>query len=199
MWLGRLASRADGFMMVGDTAFYAGSEAPSSIPDGVESIAISSASIRDFVAAYDLSLFNPMLLGGLFIGAMMAFLFCAMSMKAVGRAASKMVDEVRRQFREIAGIMEGTAKPDYARCVEISTRGAQHEMVLPSLLAIIVPVAVGIVMGVLASSVFSVVVSPPASPSPSCSITRAEHGITPRSISRRATTEARVASAIRLP
>lgn len=148
MWLSRLASRADGFMMVGDTAFYAGSDAPSSIPDGVEAVAISSASIRDFVAAYDLSLFNPMLLGGLFIGAMMAFLFCAMSMKAVGRAASKMVDEVRRQFREIAGIMEGKARPDYARCVEISTRGAQHEMVLPSLLAIIVPVAVGIVMGV---------------------------------------------------
>ena len=89
-----------------------------------------------------------MLLAGLFIGAMMAFLFCAMSMKAVGRAASKMVDEVRRQFREIAGILDGGGTPDYARCVEISTKGAQHEMVLPSLLAIIVPVVVGLLFGV---------------------------------------------------
>ncbi|MCI5777598.1 MAG: sodium-translocating pyrophosphatase [Bacteroidales bacterium] len=148
MWLGRMASKADGFMTVGDTAFYVGDVAPQNLPDNMNAVSIASATIRDFVAAYDLSLFNPMLLGGLFIGAMMAFLFCAMSMKAVGRAAAKMVDEVRRQFREIAGIMDGTGTPDYARCVEISTRGAQHEMVLPSLLAIIVPVAVGIIMGV---------------------------------------------------
>lgn len=146
MWLGRMAAKADGgFMMVGDTAFYSGTVPPEGVDN---SVAIATATIRDFVAAYDLSLFNPMLLGGLFIGAMMAFLFCAMSMKAVGRAAAKMVDEVRRQFREIAGIMDGTGTPDYARCVEISTKGAQHEMVLPSLLAIIVPVAVGILMGV---------------------------------------------------
>ena len=109
---------------------------------------IHSATIHDFVNYFDLSTFNPLLLGGLFIGAMMAFLFSAMSMKAVGRAAGKMVDEVRRQFREIPGILEGTGKPEYARCVEISTKGAQHEMVLPSLLAIIVPIAVGLTMGV---------------------------------------------------
>ena len=89
-----------------------------------------------------------MLLGGIFIGAMMAFVFCAMTMKAVGRAAGAMVDEVRRQFREIPGIMEGKATPEYAKCVAISTKGAQREMILPSLLAIIVPVAIGIVLGV---------------------------------------------------
>ena len=85
---------------------------------------------------------------GIFIGAMMAFLFSAMSMKAVGRAAGKMVDEVRRQFREIPGIMEGTGKPEYAKCVEISTAGAQSEMLVPSLMAIAVPLIVGIVFGV---------------------------------------------------
>ncbi|MCF0189813.1 MAG: sodium-translocating pyrophosphatase [Marinilabiliaceae bacterium] len=109
---------------------------------------INTAGIKDFVHYFDLSMFNPLLLGGLFIGAMMAFLFCAMSMKAVGRAASKMVDEVRRQFREIKGIMDGTGTPEYARCVEISTKGAQHEMIVPSLLAIIVPVVVGLLFGV---------------------------------------------------
>jgi len=82
------------------------------------------------------------------MGAMMAFVFCAMTMKAVGRAAGKMVDEVRRQFREIPGIMEGKATPEYAKCVEISTKGAQKEMLLPSLLAIFVPVAIGILLGV---------------------------------------------------
>ena len=97
---------------------------------------------------YNLNLMNPMLLGGLFIGAMMTFVFCALTIKAVGRAASAMVEEVRRQFREIPGIMFGTGKPDYARCVEISTMGAQHEMVLPSILAVVVPVLVGLTMGV---------------------------------------------------
>jgi K(+)-stimulated pyrophosphate-energized sodium pump len=91
---------------------------------------------------------NPKLIGGIFIGAMMAFVFSAMTMKAVGRAAGAMVNEVRRQFREIAGIMEGTGKPDYARCVAISTKGAQKEMMLPSLLAIIVPVVTGLLLGV---------------------------------------------------
>ena len=140
MWIGRLAQSEGGTHAVGNAVFSL---------DGQEgTIKIAEATMRDFVSAFDLSLFNPLLLGGLFLGAMMAFLFCAMSMKAVGRAASKMVDEVRRQFREIVGIMEGKATPDYARCVEISTKGAQHEMVVPSLLAIIVPVAVGIVLGV---------------------------------------------------
>ncbi|HYW94777.1 MAG TPA: sodium/proton-translocating pyrophosphatase, partial [Bacteroidales bacterium] len=86
--------------------------------------------------------------GGLFIGAMMAFVFCAMTMKAVGRAAGAMVDEVRRQFREIPGIMEGKATPEYAKCVAISTKGAQREMIVPSLLAIIVPIFIGVTLGV---------------------------------------------------
>ncbi len=149
MWLNRLAQGDGGFRVVGDTAFYTGAEAPTALPDGItHSVALAEATMRDFVSAFDLSLFNPMLLGGLFIGAMMAFLFCAMSMKAVGRAAAKMVDEVRRQFREIAGIMDGTGTPEYGRCVEISTKGAQQEMIVPSLLAIIVPVLVGILFGV---------------------------------------------------
>ena len=102
----------------------------------------------DFAQAYDLTVMNPQLLCGIFIGAMMAFVFCAMTMKAVGRAAGAMVNEVRRQFREIKGIMDGSGTPDYANCVAISTKGAQKEMLVPSLLAIIVPVAVGIVLGV---------------------------------------------------
>lgn len=144
LWLVKLANGGDGLKQIGDTIFY--TDKVQNIPEGA--IALADAEIKDFVMAFDLSLFNPMLLGGLFIGAMMAFLFCAMSMKAVGRAAGKMVDEVRRQFREIAGIMDGTGTPDYARCVEISTKGAQHEMIVPSLLAIIVPVAVGLLFGV---------------------------------------------------
>jgi K(+)-stimulated pyrophosphate-energized sodium pump len=91
---------------------------------------------------------NPIVLVGIFIGSMMAFVFCGLTMNAVGRAAQSMVEEVRRQFREIVGIMEGKAEPDYARCVEISTKGAQREMLFPSLLAIIVPVAVGVLLGV---------------------------------------------------
>ena len=104
--------------------------------------------ILDFVRIFDVQLLNPMLLTGLFIGGMMAFVFCAMSMKAVGRAAGSMVEEVRRQFKEFPGIMEGKQKPDYARCVAISTAGAQREMIVPSLLAIAVPVASGLVLGV---------------------------------------------------
>ena len=111
-------------------------------------VEISTATLRDFSFFYDLSLFNPILLGGIFLGGMMAFVFSAMTMKAVGRAAGAMVDEVRRQFKEIPGIMEGTGTPDYARCVAISTKGAQREMLLPSLLAIAVPIVVGVVLGV---------------------------------------------------
>ena len=91
---------------------------------------------------------NPAVLGGVFIGSMMAFLFCGLTMKSVGRAAGHMVHEVRRQFAEIKGILTGEGTPDYRRCVEISTKAAQHEMLLPSLLAIAVPVATGIVLGV---------------------------------------------------
>jgi K(+)-stimulated pyrophosphate-energized sodium pump len=147
LWLGRLADKSiDGIKQIGDTIFYT-DHAPAAA-DGLNVVQLSQANIHDFVAAYDLSIFNPMLLGGIFIGAMMAFVFCAMTMKAVGRAAGAMVDEVRRQFREIPGIMEGKATPEYAKCVEISTKGAQKEMLLPSLLAIIVPVSIGILLGV---------------------------------------------------
>lgn len=147
LWLGKLANASvEGFRQVGDTLFYT-DNAPA-IAEGQRAVELASANIKDFVYAYDLSLFNPMLLGGLFLGAMMAFVFSAMTMKAVGRAAGAMVDEVRRQFKSIPGIMEGTGKPDYARCVEISTRGAQKEMLVPSLLAIAVPIIVGIILGV---------------------------------------------------
>lgn len=111
-------------------------------------VAAAEASLIDFMEAYNVHLMNPVVLVGIFIGAMMAFLFCGLTMNAVGRAAQKMVEEVRRQFSEIKGILEGKADPDYARCVAISTKGAQHEMLLPSLLAIIVPVATGLVLGV---------------------------------------------------
>jgi K(+)-stimulated pyrophosphate-energized sodium pump len=110
--------------------------------------AIENTYIGDWITYYNLTIFNPKVLAGLFIGAMMVFIFCAMTMKSVGRAAGKMVEEVRRQFREIAGIMDGKAEPDYASCVEISTRAAQREMIVPSLTAIFVPVAMGLVFGV---------------------------------------------------
>ena len=147
LWLGRLIDKApEGFKQIGDTLFY--NSAVPATEEGQTAINITTATIRDFAAAYDLSLFNPIVLSGVFIGAMMAFLFSAMSMKAVGRAAGKMVDEVRRQFREIPGIMDGTAKPEYAKCVEISTAGAQSEMLVPSLMAIAVPLLVGLIFGV---------------------------------------------------
>lgn len=107
----------------------------------------SKATIPDIIALYHIDLMNPIVLVGVFIGAMMAFLFCGLTMNAVGRAAEKMVEEVRRQFNEIKGILTGEATPDYARCVEISTKGAQKEMLLPSLIAIIAPVAVGLILG----------------------------------------------------
>jgi K(+)-stimulated pyrophosphate-energized sodium pump len=134
IWISRLATDAGGTFNVGDVAF---------TPESAK-----IAGVMDFISAYNLTIMNPKLICGLFIGAMMAFVFCAMTMKAVGRAAGAMVNEVRRQFREIAGIMEGTGQPDYARCVSISTRGAQKEMILPSLLAIIIPVVTGLLLGV---------------------------------------------------
>jgi len=114
----------------------------------INGVDILTAQIPDFMQHYQISLMNPIVLVGIFIGAMMAFLFCGLTMNAVGRAAQSMVEEVRRQFREIVGIMEGKAEPDYARCVEISTKGAQREMLFPSLLAIIVPILVGVLFGV---------------------------------------------------
>ena len=104
--------------------------------------------IPSFMDYFQVNLMNPRVLVGAFIGAMAAFLFCGLTMEAVGRAAQKMVVEVRRQFKEIAGILEGTGTPDYGRCVEISTRAAQHEMIVPSVLAIIIPIATGLLLGV---------------------------------------------------
>ena len=167
IWIGHLATSAKGLWNVGSVTFanhsqdlvnaVAGVDGAKILDDGNRAVSASGeliglvasqANYVDFMNIYNLNLMNPLLLGGIFIGAMMAFVFCALTIKAVGRAASAMVEEVRRQFREIVGIMEGTAQPDYARCVEISTVGAQHEMVIPSLLAVIVPVLVGLFMGV---------------------------------------------------
>jgi len=143
IWIARFASESpNGVYKVGSVLF----SSPGRHVEGAVNVA--TAHISDLLTAYDLTIMNPRLLAGLFIGAMMAFLFCAMTMKAVGRNAGRIVGEVRRQFKEIPGIMEGKARPDYGRCVSIVTAGAQKEMVVPSLLAIIVPVVAGIVLGV---------------------------------------------------
>jgi K(+)-stimulated pyrophosphate-energized sodium pump len=143
IWISRLAAESpDGVYKVGHVLF----SAPHKYVEGT--VNVGTAHITDLLVAYDLTIMNPRLLAGLFIGAMMAFLFCALTMKAVGRNAGRIVAEVRRQFKEIPGIMQGTGKPDYARCVSIVTQGAQREMVLPSLLAIIVPVVAGVVLGI---------------------------------------------------
>ena len=113
-----------------------------------DTIDAANATIPDFMNHFQVNLMNPKVLVGVFIGAMAAFLFCGLTMGAVGRAAGKMVEEVRRQFREIKGILEGTGTPDYGRCVEISTAAAQHEMLVPALLAIIIPIIVGVLLGV---------------------------------------------------
>lgn len=123
---------------IGDTALEIGDKI----------VATENASLIDFMEYYQVNLMNPKVLIGIFIGAMMAFLFCGLTMNAVGRAAQSMVTEVRRQFREIKGILEGKATPDYARCVEISTKGAQREMLFPSIIAILVPMIVGVIFGV---------------------------------------------------
>ena len=115
---------------------------------GERIINVPEASIPDIVEYFQISLMNPKVLIGVFIGSMMSFLFCGLTMNAVGRAAQKMVEEVRRQFREIKGILTGEGTPDYAQCVEISTKGAQREMMFPSILAIVVPVLVGLIFGV---------------------------------------------------
>ena len=115
---------------------------------GGDVIETAKASLVDFMNYYNVNLMNPVVLVGIFIGAMMAFVFCGMTMNAVGRAAQKMVEEVRRQFSTIKGILEGKAEPDYERCVAISTKGAQHEMLVPSILAILVPILTGVILGV---------------------------------------------------
>ena len=158
LWLGKLVVAAPNHVLqvaTGDTkmALFPGAQESlpkyvAHIPDGFEPVGIATAKISHFVRYYDISLLNPIVICGLVLGGMMAFVFCALTMKAVGRAAGAMVEEVRRQFREIPGIMEGTGTPDYAECVAISTAGAQREMILPSLLAIIVPVVTGLLLGV---------------------------------------------------
>lgn len=115
---------------------------------GEDFVDTASATLVDFMNYYNVNLMNPIVLVGVFIGAMMAFVFCGLTMNAVGRAAQKMVEEVRRQFSTIKGILEGKAEPDYERCVAISTKGAQHEMLLPSILAIVVPILTGLILGV---------------------------------------------------
>ena len=127
-----------GLTRLGTTEIWAGDRA----------VPLQDATFFDFMHHYDVTLMNPKVLSGMFIGSMMAFLFCGLTMNAVGRAAAKMVDEVRRQFREIKGILTGEAEPDYARCVAISTKGAQREMVVPSLIAIIAPIVTGLVFGI---------------------------------------------------
>lgn len=117
------------------------------LPDG-SFIETAKATFADFMQYYDVTLMNPKVLSGMFIGAMLAFVFCGLTINAVGRAAQKMVEEVRRQFREIKGILTDNVEPDYERCVQISTKGAQREMVIPSLLAIVAPVLTGLIFGV---------------------------------------------------
>jgi K(+)-stimulated pyrophosphate-energized sodium pump len=165
IWLGRLADSAGGAYQAGKVFFVnqaadlpgivSGIPGARVIGDGSRAIAengdllamvAGKAGIADFMQVYNLSLMNPMLLGGLFIGAMMGFVFCALTIKAVGRAASAMVEEVRRQFREDKGILAGTSEPDYAKCVDIATRGALKTMVIPALLPILVPVIFGLIM-----------------------------------------------------
>jgi K(+)-stimulated pyrophosphate-energized sodium pump len=162
LWISKLAE--DTSFAVGETLFFntpekmaqmlpdaniirEGGKAISSEGD-VLGLVVNQAHIADFIGVYDVTLLNPKVLCGLFIGSMMCFVFCAMTMKAVGRAAGDMVREVRRQFSEKPGILEGTQKPDYARCVAISTKGAQREMILPSLMAVGVPVITGLILGV---------------------------------------------------
>ncbi len=129
LWIGKLAGASGEYL-------------------GFTKAVVENAEIPAFVDRFGLHIMNPLLICGLFLGGMMAFLFCGMAMKAVGRAAGDMVNEVRRQFREKPGIMAGTDRPDYARCVAISTAGAQREMMIPSLMAIVVPVLTGLVLGV---------------------------------------------------
>ncbi|HPQ53842.1 MAG TPA: sodium-translocating pyrophosphatase [Spirochaetota bacterium] len=146
IWITKFAAHSgQGFFQVGEIKFYNNIAQAAIDPSGV---LVQQARISDFVRAYDITLMNPKVLCGLFIGAMMTMVFSALTIKAVGRAAGAMVEEVRRQFRELPGILQGTEKPDYARCVAISTEGAQKKMVLPSMLALIVPVAVGLLLGV---------------------------------------------------
>ena len=113
-----------------------------------ETVSVATATLTEFMTHFEVHLLNPKVILGVFVGSMMSFVFCGLTMNAVGRAAQSMVEEVRRQFREKPGILKGEDKPDYARCVAISTAGAQREMILPSMLAVFVPIGVGLLFGV---------------------------------------------------
>ncbi len=146
IWIGKYAAEAGGIYKVGPVNFHY-NMSEGLVLDQFNVIA-RDAKIADFVRAYDINIMNPLLLCGLFLGAMAVLVFCALTIKAVGRAAGAMVEEVRRQFKEKPGILEGKDKPDYARCVAISTKGAQSKMMVPSFLAILIPVATGLILGV---------------------------------------------------
>ena len=153
LWMSKFAAKSsEGFFAINKFRFYASELSSDTIGNlkdqGIYAIQAKLATITDLTNAFDVTLMNPMVLAGLFIGGMMSFVFCAMTMKAVGRAAGRMVEEVRRQFKEKPGILDGTDKPEYGKCVKISTKGAQREMILPSILAIVVPVITGIFFGV---------------------------------------------------
>lgn len=144
-WIIRLAAASpDGLCTIGRLTFF-NPETAKPIEGAVNA---RTAGISDLISAYDLTVINPKLISGLFLGSMIAVLFCAMIIEAVSRAARDMVDEVRRQFAETPGIIDGTAKPDYARCVSISTLSAQREVLLPSLLAVLAPILTGLLLGV---------------------------------------------------
>ncbi|WP_164101096.1 sodium-translocating pyrophosphatase [Candidatus Laterigemmans baculatus] len=131
-----------------DTLFTILQDVPAFSASGARLVPLRTATLRDFTAYYDASLLNPRVIVGLFLGAMATFVFCAMTMKAVGRAAQGMVLEVRRQLREHPGILDGSETPDYARPVALSTKAAQHEMVIPSLIGLLLPILVGLSLGV---------------------------------------------------
>ena len=166
---------------------------------GGQTIDAAQATIPDFMNFFQVNLMNPKVLVGAFVGAMAAFLFCGLTMGAVGRAAARMVEEVRRQFREIPGILDGTGTPDYGRCVEISTLSAQHEMVVPSLLAIVIPIVVGLLLGVAGCWACSWADWLPASRWPSSWPMPAGPGTTPRNTWRKAISAARAPTATKPP
>ncbi len=148
LWINRFANENGGLFVIKGSG-YAFSLPGAPVPvDGTILIPLAQSKISDFVRAYDLTIMNPMLLSGLFVGVMGSFYFSGLTMKAVGRAAGRMVEEVRRQFKDHPGIMKGTEKPDYARCVAISTAGAQREMIAPALLALGIPLATGLILGI---------------------------------------------------
>lgn len=141
-------SQAPDPVRIADTMFTMGDEGPVFAASGARLVPLRTATLRDFTAYYDASLLNPRVIVGLFLGAMATFVFCAMTMKAVGRAAQGMVLEVRRQLREHPGILDGSVTPDYARPVALSTKAAQQEMIIPSLIGLLLPIVVGLMLGV---------------------------------------------------